>query len=97
VLPLQQPLGHELESHLHWPVAVTHSVPGEHPPHETPPAPQVLLFSLASGTQLVPLQQPAQDDDVPHVHTPLAPQVCPEPHGAHVLPPVPHEPGPCAP
>jgi len=68
--PLQQPCGHEVASHWHWPVVVLHSLPDGQAPHAAPPAPHELLFSLESASQLVPLQQPAHAPP-PHEHTPL--------------------------
>jgi hypothetical protein len=59
VLPLQQPAGHELALHTHWPVVVSHTWPLPHALHVAPPAPHEPLFSFASASHPVPLQQPA--------------------------------------
>lgn len=47
MLPLQQPLGHEVASHTHLPVVVLHSWPPAHAPHDAPPVPQDAVDSEA--------------------------------------------------
>jgi len=44
--PLQQPFGHDVASHTHWPVAL-HSVPDGHGAHAAPALPHELMFSFA--------------------------------------------------
>jgi hypothetical protein len=94
VFPRQQPFGHEVASQTHWPVPL-HSWPDVHAPQVAPPAPHEALVSLCSGSHAVPLQHPAQDAP-PHVHAPLE-HDCPEPHGLHETPPVPHSLADCEP
>jgi hypothetical protein len=59
VLPLQQPLGHDVASHTHWPVFLSQSCPDAHARQAAPPVPQEPLDSDAYDSQ-VPLavQQP---------------------------------------
>ncbi len=95
VLPLQHPLGQEVLSQTHCPVVVLHSWPPLHFTHAPPPAPHALLFSLASGSQVVPLQQPLHIDP-PQLHTPFE-HVWPCPHGPHTPPAVPHKASFCDP
>jgi hypothetical protein len=40
VLPLQQPFGHEVASHTHWPLLLLHSRLALHAAHVAPPVPQ---------------------------------------------------------
>ena len=40
VLPLQQPIAHDVASQTHWPVALLHSWPVEQGEHAAPPVPQ---------------------------------------------------------
>jgi hypothetical protein len=47
VLPLQHPVGHELESQTHTPVVVLHSWPDAHAPQVAPPVPQEAVVSEA--------------------------------------------------
>ena len=44
--PLQQPFGHEVASHTHWPVEL-HSVPDGHAAHAAPALPHEFMFSWA--------------------------------------------------
>jgi hypothetical protein len=60
----------------------------EHVAHVAPPVPQLVADWLAVPSQVFPLQQPVQPDDVLQTHAPLL-QVCPLAHGPHVAPPVP--------
>jgi hypothetical protein len=66
---VQQPMGHDVESHWHWPVALLHSWPDGQAAQLAPFEPQEALVSLVSDSQLVPLQQPLQDPP-PQVHAP---------------------------
>ncbi len=91
--PLQQPLGQEFPSHTQCPVE-SHSLPDPQAAQATPAAPQELLFSLATGTHDVPLQQPPHEPP-PQLHEPFE-QLSPLPHGAHVAPLVPHDVPDCA-
>jgi hypothetical protein len=45
VLPLQQPLGHDLASQTQAPVVVLHSWPDGHALHANPPVPHVVVVS----------------------------------------------------
>jgi hypothetical protein len=47
LLPLQQPAGHETESHTHCPVVALHSWPAAHAPQAAPPVPHDIAFSDA--------------------------------------------------
>ena len=40
MLPVQQPVGHEVASQTHCPVVLLHSWPAVHDPHAAPPVPQ---------------------------------------------------------
>ena len=75
-------------AHTHAPVAVLHTVLAGHASQVTPAAPHNELVSLASGSQLDPLQQPAHEDP-PQVHEPLEHE-SPAAHEVHVAPSVPH-------
>ena len=76
-------------------MTLLHSSPAPHAVQVAPAAPHDPLDSLASGSQLVPLQQPAHDPP-PQVHAPLEHE-SPLPHALHAAPAVPHCPGDCAP
>ena len=85
---MQQPLGHEVASHTHWPVPL-HSRPVEHALQATPDAPHEVLDSAVSCSQVpAPVQQPGHDVP-PHVHAPFVHASLPM-HGLHAAPPVPH-------
>jgi hypothetical protein len=68
VLPLQQPLGHDVASHTHWPLL--HSWPAAHAEHVAPAKPHEPFDSPESGSHVVPLQHPAHAPP-PQVHAPL--------------------------
>jgi hypothetical protein len=89
VVPLQQPLGHEVPSQTHCPVVLLHSWPAEHAAHVAPLAPHEEFDSLESASHVVPVQHP-EHDVPPHVHTPLE-HAWPLLHGAHAAPAVPHD------
>jgi hypothetical protein len=74
VPPEQQPVGHELELQTQPPL--THACPDGHAAQLAPLTPHELLLSLESGSQLVPLQQPAQTPP-PHAQAPLV-HACPD-------------------
>jgi hypothetical protein len=95
VLPLQQPLGHEVASQTHWPLLLSHSCPAPHAAHIAPPAPQEVFDSLPSGSHVVPLQQPLQAEP-PQVHVPEE-HSSPAAHAPHAAPPVPHVAADCDP
>jgi hypothetical protein len=86
--PLQQPLGQEVASQTHCPVALLHSWPAGHAVHVAPPAPHDVLDSPDSGSQVLPLQQPAHAPP-PQLHVPLE-HVSPVPQALHAAPPLPH-------
>ncbi len=94
ICPLQQPPGHEVALHTHWPVAVSHSVPVEHATHAMPPAPQAEDDCELAPMHVPPaLQQPLGHEAALHTHCPeLVLHVCPIPHGAHCVPAEPHDP-----
>ncbi len=89
MLPLQQPFGHEVELHTHWPEPL-HAWPAAHAAHARPPAPQEAFVSLASGSHVVPpLQHPAHPPP-PQEQVPVAEHESPDAHALHAAPPVPH-------
>jgi hypothetical protein len=93
VVPLQQPIGHEVGSQTHCPPE--HSWPAAHTPHVAPPLPHSVFDSLMMPWQAPPeVQQPVQVPP-PHVHAPLV-QASPAPHALHCAPAVPHWPDDCA-
>ncbi len=87
MLPLQQPFGHVVPLHTHWP-APLHCWPEAHAAQPAPLAPHVMLFSFASWTQEPLLQQPLHDVP-PQLHLPLV-HALPAPHEEHAAPAVPH-------
>jgi hypothetical protein len=87
VLPLQQPLGHEVALQTHWPMPL-HCWPAAQATHAVPPLPHEVFDSAENGSQVDPLQQPAQELVPPHEHEPAL-QVSPEPQAAHATPPTP--------
>jgi hypothetical protein len=92
VLPLQQPLGHDVASHTHCPPPLQ-PCPDAHAAQAAPPLPHELLDSLLSDSQLPPLQQPGHDIP-PQEHAPPA-QACPEAQALHAAPPTPQSAEPC--
>jgi hypothetical protein len=89
VLPLQHPLGHELASQTHDPLAL-HSVPEPHFTQAAPPVPQVGLeevWQLPDESQ-----QPLPHDDASHTHLPALLQCWPVAHTPQATPPVAHMP-----
>jgi hypothetical protein len=86
--PLQQPVGHEVASQTHWPVALLHSWPVGHGAHVAPLEPHDAFDSPDSGSHVLPLQQPAHAPP-PQLHAPFE-HVSPVPHALHAAPPVPH-------
>ncbi len=72
MLPLQQPPGHDVASHTHWPLPL-HSWPVAHAAQVAPPVPHDALDSEPYGSQvpvLPPLQQPLGHDVASHTQTP---------------------------
>ena len=57
-LPLQHPVGHEVASHTHLPVIVSHSCPVPHALQAAPPVPHDVFVSEANISQTLPLQHP---------------------------------------
>jgi hypothetical protein len=68
--------------HAHAPL-VQRSERLSHAPHIAPEAPQLDVVSLATATQVVPLQHPPGHDDALHTHAPDT-QVWPAAHAASV-------------
>ena len=85
---MQQPPGHDVALQTHWPLARLHTWPDAHAAQVAPPAPHEAFDSLASGSHVPALQQPAHVAP-PHEQAPLV-HVCPELHALHAEPPVPH-------
>lgn len=87
--PLQHPLGQEVASQTHCPVAVLHSWPVGHAAHVAPFDPQDWFDSPDSGSHVPPpLQQPAHKPP-PQLHIPFE-HVFPVPQAPHVAPLLPH-------
>ena len=93
MLPLQQPLGHELASHTHCPVPLLHSWPDPQAEQLAPPVPQEPFDSdvYASHVPLVPpTQQPLGHVVASHEQTPAVLSQRPFAQDAHATPPIPH-------
>jgi hypothetical protein len=91
VLPLQQPFGHDVASHTHWPVLLPHSWPELHAAQLAPPVPHEPFDSDAYGTHVLPLQQPFGQDVASHTQRPaLVLHSWPEVHVVQLAPPTPH-------
>ncbi len=88
VLPLQQPVGHDVASHTHWPLPL-HSWPDAQAPHATPPVPHDPLDSPANSSHVPDAVQHPGHDVPAQEHAPLA-QDSPVPQAEQALPPVPH-------
>jgi hypothetical protein len=86
---VQQPLGHVVESHTHWPEFWSHLWPLAHAAQALPAAPHAALLSEEYATHTVPLQQPVEQDPPPHVQAPLL-HAWPVPQVPQAWPPVPH-------
>jgi hypothetical protein len=74
VLPLQQPLGHEVASQTHWPVVLLHSWPLAQAAHVAPLVPQDGFDSEAYASHVPvvpPLQQPLGQVLASHEQTPV--------------------------
>jgi hypothetical protein len=93
VPPLQHPVGHEVASHTHAPVVVSHSCPDEHAAHIAPLVPQALLDCDPRTTHAPPaVQQPPEHVLALHTQWPvLVSHSVPEGHAAHSVPPAPHD------
>jgi hypothetical protein len=72
VLPLQHPVGHDVASHTHWPVAVLHSCVGAHTEHAAPAAPHTPFVCEAYGTQVSPWQHPFGHELASQTQCPVA-------------------------
>jgi hypothetical protein len=93
VLPLQQPLGHDVASQTHWPAAVLHSWPEAQVPHAAPFVPHDPVDCDAYGSQSPerpPLQQPFGQLTSSHSQMPLVVSHAALGHARHALPPRPH-------
>ena len=88
--PLQQPVGHDVESHTHCPTPL-HSCPDGHAAHAAPPAPHDVSDS-ALGSSHVSLVVQHPGHDVPAHEQAPAEHEAPLRHGLHAAPPVPHSP-----
>lgn len=93
VLPLQQPLAHDVASQTHWPVVVLQACPVPQAPHVAPAWPHELEDCEAYASH-VPLdvQQPSGQVLALQPHVPLAVLQPPVPQDWHAAPPVPHWP-----
>ncbi len=95
---MQQPLGHEVASQTHCPVASLHSWPVAHAPHVAPPVPHEPFDSLAYASHVPvtpPLQQPLGQVLASQAHSPLVVSHRLLAHAAQVAPPAPHSDGDC--
>jgi hypothetical protein len=85
---VQQPFGHDTESHTHCPAEV-HSRPVLHALHAAPAAPHDALDSPDSGSHVeLAVQQPGHELP-PQAQAPPE-HASPVAHGLHAAPPVPH-------
>jgi hypothetical protein len=93
VVPLQQPLGHEVASHTHMPVAALHSWPDAHVAHIPPPMPHAVLDCEPGATHVPPgVQQPLGHELAVHTQWPvLVSQDWPDAQAEHKVPPAPHD------
>jgi hypothetical protein len=92
MVPVQQPLGHVLESHAQVPFVLSHR-PLPHALQSVPEAPHCELDSFAYAMQApltVAVQQPPEHDAESHTHWPVVLHAWPPLHGPHAAPPVPH-------
>jgi hypothetical protein len=92
VLPLQQPLGHDVASQTHCPVVRLHSCPAAQAPQVAPPVPHEALDSEAYVWHVPlapPLQQPAGQVTASHEQVPLVVSHSPFAQLLHAAPPVP--------
>jgi hypothetical protein len=90
---LQQPCGHDVASHTHWPVDLLHSLPLAHPAHVAPPLPHDVFDSLAYASHVPvapPLQQPLGHVFASHLQAPTVVSQSPFAHDVHDAPPAPH-------
>jgi hypothetical protein len=93
VVPLQQPVEHEVGSHTHAPVTVSHSCPLAHTAHITPPAPHAEA-DCEPGRTHAPLGVQHPPGHVVALHTQCPVVVLhsvPGGHAAHRVPPAPHD------
>ena len=89
--PSQQPEGHEEALQTHWPLKVLQAWPAAHGAHAAPPVPHSELDSLASGTHVLPSQQPERHEEALQTHWPVVVlHVWPDAHATHAAPPEPH-------
>ncbi len=92
---VQQPLGHEVASHTHWPVVVLHCWPIAQAWHAAPPAPHDVSDSDERGSHVPPaVQQPAHVPP-PQLQLPFE-HVCPFVHAVQAAPAVPQDAPDCA-
>ncbi len=92
MLPLQQPLGHEAESHTHVPLAL-HAWPVAHAAQLAPAVPHEELDSDAYGSQvpvLPPLQHPLGHVAASHLQEPFVVSQRLFAQAVQAAPPVPH-------
>ena len=94
--PLQQPLGHEIESQRHAPRLLLHSSPVAQAEQAAPAVPQEMLVSELYGSHVPfgpPLQQPLGHEVASQTHCPvLVLQSSIAPHALQLAPPAPHDP-----
>jgi hypothetical protein len=93
VVPAQQPVGHEVASHTHAPVAVSHPCPDAHCAHIAPPVPHALLPCIPGATHApLGVQHPPGHVLVLHTQWPeLVSHSVPDGHIAHNVPIAPHD------
>jgi hypothetical protein len=93
VLPLQQPLGHELASQVQAAELLAHSWLVPHAPHAAPPVPQELFVCDAYRTHVLPSQHPFGHEPALHTHCPVPLHAWLVAHVVHVVPAGPHDVG----
>jgi len=92
VVPLQQPVGHEVALHTHCPVVLLHCCPEAQDPHVPPPVPHEVFDSDPYGSHVpVDVQQPFGHEVESHTHCPLPLHTWPDAHAEQAAPPAPHE------
>ncbi len=92
---VQQPIEHDVASHTHWPLLLSHSWPVAQPAQAAPPVPHDPLLWAPHCSQVPvepPLQQPLPHVLTSHTHWPvLRSHSRLVPHALHATPPAPQE------
>jgi hypothetical protein len=93
VVPTQQPVGHEVASQTHAPVAMSQPCPAAHVVHIAPPMPHAAPDCIPGATHTPSVEQhPLGHVLALHTQWPeLVSHSWPEAHAAHSVPPAPHD------